>query len=179
MSVETDVMMTDRPAAGGIELHPLGGDGMVSPQSVYHGRIESAGDASGGYNQIRVGFDPRYTQLVAQIMVEATNLAADEDVDLRISESADSALAARSTMQSLPISAVTVDGRATWSPIPYLVAKNDVDPSVPPNLKAVMDNVNGGVFRLYFHVFNFDRRARESVPIEVLSRCLIRAESLI
>lgn len=177
MTVEYSVSMNQQPADGGIEIHPLGGDGITSPSSIYHCRVASLGDASAGYNRIRLGLDPRFTQLVTLMTVEVTGVAADVNVDMKIVESVDSLLANRATLKYLPINSQTVDCRASWAPIPFLMATSSSDPTEYPHIQVVTDNVNLSRIRLYAHVYNFDRRARELTPIDILASCLARSES--
>lgn len=180
MAVTSRVELPNQPNDGSLVLHALGGDGFTGPHSVYHGLEQITGDASGGLLTCSVRFDPRFTQLVIQMQCAFGGLSADKDFDMQISESTGSILQVRATATYLPITGIVTDASKNWNPGPYLLSAGPGDSVTLPWMqwRAVNDGVGVDMY-CRFHVYNFDKRAREEIPIEILSRALVRAESLI
>jgi len=178
VSVETSVQLPQQPTVGQVTIHPLGGDGMVSPHSVTHFSITSAGDASGGANRIFARFDQRYVQLVSNLLVFIDGAPGDAPVYMSIVENAASRVSVRSPGLALPVSGVP-EIQVSWCPHPILIAADAAaSASDNPVISVGMGNSNGVSMTVYGHIYNFDRRAREIVPIETLTRALVRPESL-
>ena len=177
MSVTQATAIPNTPSGGGIHVHPLGGNGFSSPHSVYHVKCELASDASGGYNRITLRPDPRYVSLFSQIYVGVDSAAADVNVDISIIEDVYSRVAVRGKADYLDVGGLT-EAWAGFSPAPFLVSADQGDASDRPYLRVQIPNVNGQSLLVYTHVFNFDKRARELVPIEAITRILTRSETL-
>lgn len=179
MSVLTQVELPAQPTVGGVVFHPLGGNGFSGPHSVYHGLVESASDASGGKNEIQVRLDPRFTQLVIQVQCSVAGQAAALDCDIQLFESVNSVMGVRREVPYRPISGLTAAGHVNWNPAPFLLSAGPkVGSNFQPYLRTAIDNTNGETLYCRFHVYNFDKRARELVPIEIMSSVLVRAESV-
>ena len=182
MSVSISVILPNQPPgapeAGSVEIHPLGGNGFVSPHSVYHGTVSLIGDASGGEAKLNLGFDPRYSQMVNHLAVQIAGMTADMAGDMQIRETGVSRMGPRFTIKHQPVPSLAAEGRVSWSPVPYIVAKDNVDPDLPANINATFENIDLAKYTLFFHIFNFDRRAREVVPLELIASVLTRSESV-
>lgn len=175
MTVHTSVQLPNQPTGGSLDFHPLGGNGFASPQSVYHGKIESTGDATGGLHQLYVRFDPRYSQLVSELIVGCGGISADVNVNLLIAETSGSHLSVRRLLKNYDIGTLGEDGLVSWSPVPLVISAGaDTDSEALPFIRVSKTNVDSETLTMWFHIFNFDKRARELVPIETLTRCLVR-----
>ncbi len=173
---ETITPGQDNPTVGGVELHPLGGDGFISPQSVYHVEFEQTGDASGNYNEMVVVLDRRYVSLVSLVQgVLHYTGAADYGIQWQLEESAISKMVAAGIARDVAGSG-SMENVLSWSPPPFLVAQTT---SGWPFIRQRAPNRDGERAQMYLHVFNFDRNSRTQVPIEVMSRCLVRSENLV
>ncbi len=68
-------MLPAQPAVGQVQYVPLGGDGFRAPFAAY--AISShtvAGDAGGGFAQLRISMDPRFCSLVAWTTIGITQV---------------------------------------------------------------------------------------------------------
>lgn len=179
MAVTTELQLPDQPAAGITTLHPLGGDGFTGPQSVYHGNITSTSDASGGLNSIYVRFDPQFVCLVHNLNLSVAGASGQVLADIKVYEQEGSEVSIRHNLAYLPITGVGATQKVSWSP-PALVVSAGPGASAQdgPHIRVVAANTNGEVLNLHYHIFNFNKQARQVVPLEVLSRVLVRSESL-
>lgn len=180
MSVYKTVYLPNDPDqdALGVVLHPLGGDGFLSPHSVYHIAVSSTGDASGGINQMAVVLDPRFVSLVANVYttLDYTGVSTAENVNMAVQEDTISKLFAARDVPNTEDAANTTTHSTGWSPAPFLVASSGLTDY--PQVRARARNADGLVAVSYFHIYNFARTARERVPIETLTRCLVRGDIL-
>lgn len=175
MAVTTEVTLPAQPASGSTLLHPLGGNGFHSPHSVYHGLVNSSGDASGGDHIVRVYLDNRYLSLVATFEALVQGMSADLVADLFIVEETGSSIALRTTAAYLPVGSLASDAVIHWNPEPFLISANSANQS---EIRLLMANTNGIDLTIRYHIYNFDKMARHRIPIEVLSRCLVRSSSV-
>lgn len=179
MAVSEVVALPNIPASGGLTYTPLGGDGFAGPHSVYRGFVTGVGDASGGLISVQIRFDPRYTQLVLQLSAELQGITADANVDMQISDDVNGQQSVRRIAPYAPLAGTATDAKVNWNPPPYLVSAGIGADSDRPRI--LVRSLNAGVgtdLVVRFHIYNFDKRAREIVPVEILSRALIRAESI-
>ncbi len=179
MTVSTSVQLPNQPASGSSEYVPLGGDGVVSPHSVTYAWLASSSDASGGYNRGFIRFDTRWTQLVETVMVEVWDAAADVNVLTDITASPACRQGYCINAEFEPVSTLNPEVRTNWGPSPQLVVANAGDPTDQPHIRAAIPNVDGETLQIYAKIFNFDRRAAQRTPIEILTRCLVRSSTII
>lgn len=181
MSVTEYVQVPEQPTVGGVTYHPLGGNGFVSPHSVYHVRVRLTGDASGGAQEVRIRPDVRFTSLVAfcSATLDGAAITADAPVNFVISEEMNSRAEARSPGTYLPIGGEPAVV-ASWNPPPFLVSAGPASAaSADPTLRVRVDNTNGTVLAVYASIYNFDKRAREVVPIDSVLQVLTRSQTLV
>lgn len=178
MAVTTNLQLPGQPGTGSTEIIPLGGDGFISPHSVTVGQVESDSDASGTSNEINIRFDTRFTQLVAYVVTTVKGTAADVNIDFALNVSSAYQAKTRVVGPIALISGMNGDIVVSWSPIPVLVVAGTGALGSPPEIRVTIPNVDNETLVINFQIFNFDRRARERTPIETLTRCLVRAESV-
>lgn len=177
MSVTTEITLPNQPSVGVVQTQPLGGNGIVSPHSTTHFKVSLDGDASGGYLRINVKVDPRFVQLLPSVHVELEGASADAVVDLSIIEGVGSRVAARATAPYLAVNGLSATNYLSWSPWPILLNSNQ---AYWPQLRLQMGNPGVGVSAvLWGHAYNFDKRAEELTPIEMLTSVVVRAETVI
>lgn len=154
---------------------PLGGDGFTSPHSLYivHAVLDS--DASGGSNSITVRFDPRYTSLVSYLQTQVTSGAAAIGCRMEIRTSA---LENVTLQQEMPLVAVSGQLRTQgvlWTPPALMVTAETAPATSPPFYTSAIDNVDTEALLLTARIYNFDRRARELAPLNLLLSSLTRS----
>lgn len=178
MSIQTSIQLPGQPVAGGTEIIPLGGDGFISPHSMTACFIDSDSDASGGKHEISIRFDTRWTQLVGYVVATVKNIAIDVAIDFQIVVNATYTAKTRVVSPLALISGMGGDIVTSWSPIPVLVVAGTGVVTADPSIRITIPNVDTETLHVHTQIFNFDRRARERTPIETLTRCLVRAESV-
>ncbi len=168
MSVSNEVSLPDQDANGGvITLRPLGGNGFDSPHSMYMCRdIQVAGDAGGGTASLRINTDPRYESIVQLVACAITSDVASTEVRLSVYADKDrwwTALSADTFW-------TTLDGISTltWNPSAIVKASS---------VRLFTGNVDTESYRLGCIIYNFDIRASELIPLNVLVAALPRAAS--
>ncbi len=170
MSVASAFTLPAQPALGLVTLSPLGGDGNQAPKSrfeVFNFRV--AGDASAGTYSLTITLDPVYESLMMQLAVSHT-AAADSEVAFQIV----SRNAAGVALQALDCHTLAELGpgarvRALWCPPPLI---NATEVSVT--------GINVGVAEVYqlnVTVLNFNKRASERTPLNILYASLPRGTS--
>jgi len=152
---------------------------MISPHSVVHNRTVLTADASGGSMNVYVRPDVRYVSLLAQVTILHQGIAADKAVEMSLWEENASAVRQRVESKYLPITVSSTDAITAWSPDPILVSAGQAaSADVLPYLNVLCANVNGEDLVVFSHWFNFDKRARELVPLEYLTRVLVRGSTV-
>ncbi len=179
MTITASVQLPSQPGAGAVEYVPLGGDGMVSPHSVTYAWLSSPSDASAGYNRGNIRFDTRWTQLVETVMVEVWDAAADVNILADITASPACRQGYCINAEFEPVSTLNPEIRANWSPAPQLITAGTDVVTANPQIRAAIVNTDGETLQIYAKIFNFDRQAAQRVPIEILTRCLTRASTII
>lgn len=178
MSVIASVQLPDQPSSGGIVYHPLGGNGLISPHSVYHCRIIAEGDASGGVLRCNIRPDIRFVSLVSLVIAGIDNDSADRDVDITVSETPDSRMEVKLNASYRPITGLGFDNLVSYSPAPFAISAGaSSDPTSNPVVRVTTSNADGVDLTVYAHIFNFDKRARELVPLEQMTAVLTRGEA--
>lgn len=171
MAVLTEYTIGDPiPASVTIALEQLGGDGWTSPLSCYDVQLQETGDATGGNMTLVIYPDPQWLTVVG--IVSAGNDAAT-DKPMR--------LAVIAPVLSLyqvvtPIKAAIAGGAAMWYP-PGLVLETIPGRSSKPYVAMTYPNTNGELGQLRVRYFNFQKRAKELVPLEQLFQVLGRSSS--
>lgn len=181
MSVSETLALPAQPTDGIAEYTPLGGDGFNAPDSATHVTVNLAGDASGGSSLILVGFDPRYTCLVSYAAVKLQGLAADANLRQEIRCTFFESFLVSSVCSYLPITGVTgALNNALWTPPAILVSAGDSPTTNGPYYRAVTANAGvGTTMTVTLRIYNFNKRARELVPLPQLLSTLVRSSTLI
>lgn len=184
MTIQVQYTLPEEPPSGSaVEFIPLGGDGFVAPQSAYGFRIEANGDSSGGFIGAQVAFDPQFTSLVQYGSYSAQFGSVGNDFHTRM------VLRARKDGEAAQVTywhqadsgddTTVIDQFgycATWNPPGILSTQEFIPPAFNdrPRLGAFMPNASNATLVLTGRVLNFDRRAREEVPLNVLLSALPR-----
>ncbi len=164
---------------GGVDVRALGGNGFISAHSVMRARVVAPGDASGGTLEARLRMDPRYCCLISHVMCSVQGQTAAVPVDMAILESSNSVTAVRAQVQLRDTGTLTT-GITTWSPDPMVLsADSAADPSAEPVVRVQIPNDSALTCILFAHVFAFDKRAREVVPLDVITNVLHRSTNVI
>ncbi len=171
MSVVTTVALPAQPGDGETRFIPLGGDGAVSPHSYTTLEMTNTSDASGGKTQAEITFDPRWTQLLAWVGVSVTNSAAAVPVDYAIQQAGAAAQKYRASAALRAIPNFSADNQHLWYPAAELI----VTDGSARNVTVAIENIDTQELVVRMLVYNFDRRARERTPIEILAACLVRS----
>lgn len=169
LSVSTAVQLPDQPGdLGSVELVPLGGNGFLSPHSMYVLRnVGVTGDASGGTAEVAINCDVRYTCLFATVNPDMVGAAADVLVRMGLSDVAGSGIV---TVNATMLLGVDNVARVLWSPSPFFGAAQ---------IKVRAPNVDGDDLRVSGVLYNFDKRAPEVVPMAQLVASLPRSGTLV
>lgn len=177
--------MPAQPADGVTEYVALGGDGFVAPHSSHSCTINVTGDASGGSCEIKVSPDPRYVALLSYVSVKLQDVGADENIrqEIRVTSSGSSpeSFLVSSVVPWLPIGALTgAYANALWTP-PAVLLSSGADPLTTGPFYRLLC-VNGGATERYsvtLRFYNFDKRARELVPLPQILSTLVRSSTLL
>ena len=163
---------------GGVTVQPLGGDGYISAQSVFRVKLVCDGDASSGDLVGNIRFDPRYCMLVSQVGASIRGMTADVPIRFSITESPNnSTFVAGSVAKQDWDNGVT--GTCSWSPEPIVISADfDPDPSTLPLLSVRIPNDAAHRLNVYAHIFTFNKRAREIIPLDQITNVLHRSVSL-
>lgn len=168
MAITELLTIPNQPNAGTLQYIALGGDGWVAPQSAWYMDMRITGDASGGRITATVSRDERFEHLVSFLRFQqASATAVDYIFELR--------RVAGIEIQQLGVAPVSGIGGVTlstllWSP-PAVID--------PVSWTLTVDNVDGELVRFGFMIYNFNIRASEKVPLDILLSSLIRSPSAI
>lgn len=171
MSVSVSLDLPDQPAAGGVTYTPLGGDGWTSPHSVFEVTVNSAGDVSGGNNDIDVDFDPRFQSVVTYAAIR--NSSASVAIEMRMTllpALPRSSPQLQAFCNAVPPNAIDATNLMTWCP-----------PPIPhfTRLQARTINADGDSLSLFMYIYNFQITVLQQVPLASILASLPRAESVI
>jgi len=174
VSVSRTIVLPDRPTVGTLTFKPLGGDGEVAPRSSYELRAFSiAGDAGGGTATLVITLDSVYESVIAQASYSATSSAAAQDLYFQIRSYSDTGV---QLQQDHTVPAVAILGsqdgvaRALWVPPPIFKATD---------IRMVCNNVDATeTYAMNVTIYNFNKRASERTPLNVLLASLPRGSSL-
>ncbi len=149
-----------------MQLVPLGGDGFVSPHSVYYlNSIRGEGDASGGTNEVLVRLDTRYQCICTNLRTLNTGAAATVEVRMTISAGQSLALSHNSIGLWTDVDDVS---RGSWAP-PLIFDATHI------SLKTA--NVDGDDLLLTALVYCFNKEASQRVPLAQLLASIPRSEN--
>lgn len=174
MAVTVDSALPNQPADGEVQLTPLGGDGFVAPHSLYTVRTVLTHDASGGLAALSVRFDPRYTQLLVYFHVEQKSAPGTKEVLMSIQCTASDVLQIHQVIPAISIAGQTATNMVLWTPPAILCSAPLGEDSAPPFFRVLCANVDTESTIIRARVFNFDKRAREVVPLSQLLSSLLR-----
>ena len=158
MSVSASVNLPDQPAAGALEVVPLGGNGFTAPQLAYAITISLASDAGGGTNTLTVVMDPQFTFGISYVQTLVTSSAADVPSRRTIS------LTANETIQDAEDAE---EGEGTtavrlWKPPGVLGTET---PLFAPTIVSRIANTDTETHFLSCRIYCFNKRAREKTPL--------------
>jgi len=180
MAVAIELQLPDQPASGSVVLQPLGGDGWVSPQSVFRVQVNSVSDASGGGNAIHVRGDLRYVQVISSVLVTLLSGADTLDLNVRILD--ESGVGSANLRTVVPLTAVSGSGptnSVSWTPEPLLFSATAGALGTPPGIAIKCDNTDTETLGVIFSIYNFRKTAREKVPIDKMLAFLTRSTSVV
>lgn len=180
MTVTAAFTLPDQPAAGTVNLQPLGGDGFSSPHSVYQVRATVDADSSTGRLEQYIRFDPRFVQVVSNVIISIESPADTTNVMARITGEQGGRLEIR---QAIPVVAVSGQGSEcvlSWTPEPMAVSSFlDSSSTAAPHVRVVLDNVDTEDLTVDALIYNFDKRARELAPLSDIFSFLSRTGGVI
>ncbi len=184
MSVAENIQLPNQPTSGTVENQGLGGDGFRAPFSATIVDINLAGDASGGTNAISVRFDPNYISMVSYVTLLVTGAAAEVDGRVQIVERGPGAFQRGTLTTIIPIRNGSVglggDTASMWIPPPVLISADpDTTVTNAPFFRWQGVNTNGEENFLSMKIYNYDKRARESVPLDLLLASVPRAGAIL
>ncbi len=171
MAVAITNQLPDQPVLGLNTYSPLGGDGWTAPHSVAEVSVGSAGDASAGNNVITVTFDPRFQSIVAYVRLSNSSASAGIEMNLSMFPALPrSQPQLQAFANAVPVNALSTTNNFTWAP-----------PPIPglSRLQATTTNTNGDSLTLMAYIFQFQRRALELVPLNVILAALPRGDNMV
>jgi len=177
MAIASNVALPSQPANGRVRYFPLGGDGFTAPTSAYSVRINLASDASGGNNTLRIKPDPQFVAVCAFLNtgVVAGSAAIDCEFVIRHDQ-----VEEISVIKELPlVGIVSFTNSGLWTPPLYLLNATDRDATLPPFIRSTIPNVDGETHTLQTIVFNFNKRVRETTPLNQIVASLPRSSTFI
>lgn len=184
MSVEVEYQLPDTVTGADDQVIfiPLGGDGWVAPQSAYSVFLKRSGDASGGVINLECAMDPQYASLVQYLSFKAfdNNVGADQ-IDcrtaLRVTKGAEVAQQTH-VYRGNSLDSTTYDDFGfcgVWEPPGLMLSSNTLEGfDLNPRLTVQMENNNLSELVMSARILNFNKRAREEVPLNVLLSALPR-----
>ncbi len=168
MSVAASVTLPDQPANGTVVLLPLGGDGNSAPRSRYEVfAFAIAGDGSGGNAVLTLTLDDVYESLVMQVSCFHNSPNDSENVFQLVSRKNAVAINAV-TAHLLAEAGPTSRALAIWCP-PPLINVTEVNLTTP--------NLNTETYQMSVTILNFNKRASERTPLNILYASLPRGTS--
>lgn len=165
MTVTTSVTLPAQPAAGSVSFLPLGGNGWLAPQSMFMVDIQLTGDVSGGVSQLDIFRDERFEMLIDFMMVQSDAAAVIEyrfDIFRQVQNRV---MNCGSTVED-PVDAQSV---RIFSP-PAVID--------PDSLRVSVANVDGDVTKFKAMIYNFNIRASERVPLDILLASVRKSSSV-
>lgn len=175
MTVQVEFQLPAQATVGKTRLQPLGGDGFVSPMSQYQINAFSDGDGTGGVNRIYCRMDPRYVQLVTTVVAELRDATGDQPVSFQLKDEYGIDFGVNAQLLDVDRPASSYAYRCTWSPQPLAIAAGAGDVTEAPFLVIAVPNITGTTLVLSATIYNFDRQAREKVPLELLYQTFTRS----
>lgn len=168
MSVQETVNLVDQPVAGNFEFVPLGGDGWIAPQSAYIGDMKATGDATAGDVRMKVLRDDRFEHLI-QFLAGSSGQNSAQDYRFAIARRLGLNIHQIGTTKASGVTDEVLNS-ILWTPPPMIA---------PVEWTLTMDNTDTIAYDFKFVVYNFNIRATEKVPLNVLLSSLTRAGSAI
>ncbi len=166
MSVSDTFALNAQPAAGRSNLVPLGGNGIVAPQSMYEVQATLAGDGSGGTNSITITRDPRWQSIMTLANGNVTGAAAGIEVMFEMRNSDNGGPFARGFGNAVPIASISSLSTCVWNPPPIMT----IDTWTLTTANTTGDSM---FFNAWF--YNFDVRILELSPMWKILMNLPRA----
>ncbi len=163
MAITDETTLPAQPASGTTVLVPLGGNGFTAPKSLFYVTVNLTGDATGGLLSIDVKRDERFEQLVDFMVIQNAGGAVVYRMDL-FRDLGSRALVIGTSNADTTIST------GMWSP-PALID--------PHSYRLSTANVDGVQVKLKMAIYNFDVRASELVPLELLLASVRRSSTLL
>lgn len=177
---EVITALPDQPVIGSSILTPLGGDGFSAPMSAYTVSQTNVHDAAVGANSpTQFRFDPRYTQLVSYMNFLEIGAPGAVDVMWEIQCSNQDRIIVNQTLPLMDVVGLGFSNVGLWTPPAILCSAPVGDDDSAPWFRAVVNNVNGESSVLRARIYNFDKRARELVPLPQLLASLTRGTDAI
>lgn len=172
MSVAETITLPGQPTDGLNIFVPLGGDGFIAPHSCYELEATLDGDASGGTNVIYINLDSRFQSLVSLISIHVSGAAANVAFEAQFATQHGKIPAKYWKINGdAEFSAVFSKAQAQWMPTPVFGSTR---------IAAAISNTGVGLnLKLAALVYNFDRRASETVPLTQLLASIPSAGQLI
>ncbi len=170
MSVLQEITLPAQPAAGTLQYIPLGGDGWGSPQSAFFLNMVITGDATGGFTRWRINRDPRFEHILQFMSIESTSATAIAyNFDIFRGAHAPTGVGVHQ-VGTTAHSAVSgnVLANQMWTPPPIID---------PIKFECKVNNVDTQEDKFKILVYNFNIRASELVPINIMLASLPRAAS--
>ena len=174
MSVSAQTALPAQPTTGSVALVPLGGDGWVAPHSAYTIEQTVTHDASGGSATNEIRFDPRYTQLLSYINCLQTSGADAVEVAFSVECSSNDRILVIKSLPLVAVSGLSTTNTGLWTPPAILCSAGLGVAGDLPFFRVVVDNVDTETTIMRARVYNFDKRARERVPLPQLLGTLVR-----
>lgn len=171
MAVVSTVWLPDQPGDGFTHVQPLGGNGKTAPISQVYCRATSAGDASGGTNQVELRFDEDHLTMVHWLGILLSGISSDSEclVDLRFGHAGVS----MRHVQSLKLihNAISGSGYAMFRPPPIVAPPRPGAGSggaTAPFIEVSVANAAGDDLTLDLMAYEYDANAAQITPFPYL-----------
>ncbi len=165
MAVSSTVTLPAQPTVGESAFTPLGGDGKLAPLGCYLTRINVVGDASGTTATLQINLDPRYTNLVAWVLVGAQAMAAAGEFEVRLLDQAVPSVPTIDIVGTLPhVAEATFVNNASflWYPPPVYFQQKGIIQSIVVNIDATE------TYKLTAQIYCFDANVLRLAPLPFL-----------
>lgn len=170
MAVAVETTLPNQPAIGINTYSPLGGDGWTAPHSVSEFSMSSAGDASGGNNQITLEFDPRFTSIVSYVRLSNSSASGLLEMVLTMFPVGRSQPQVQAFANAVPVLSLTSINLLTWCPPPL---------AHMGSLVGLTTNTNGDTLSMMGYIYQFQINVLQRVPLNIILASLPRAETQI
>ncbi len=156
MSVTEAVVLPAQPTIGATIWVPLGGDGVTAPIGYYDVLARIVGDAGGGVAQVSIGFDSRYTSLLAyaNVGVLADTAATEFVIQTERSSTALTGIQVNGTMPFTLEASFGQNSSYLWFPPPIFYAGDGQVRFFTPNVDATES------YHMTAQVFVYNRDVR-------------------